>query len=69
MFNSALIYEHAVLKDYAELALLDTTPEHPEYVEAERLLSFLNWFAPISEREVPSTSILREFIGDSFFNY
>ncbi|MDP8213820.1 MAG: hypothetical protein RAO92_08865 [Candidatus Euphemobacter frigidus] len=69
IFNSALIYEHAVLKDYAELALLDMTPVQPEYVEVERLLSFLSWFAPISEREVPSTSILREFIGESFFNY
>lgn len=69
MFNSALIYEHAVLKNYAELALLDVTPDLEEYVEVERLLSFLTWFAPISEREVPFTSILREFIGESFFNY
>ena len=68
-FNSALIYEHAVLKNYAELALLDTTPDQPEYLEVERLLQFLSWFAPISERNVPYTSILREFIGDSFFNY
>lgn len=69
LFNSALIYEHAVLKNYAELALLDATPDQPEYVEVERLLTFLSWFAPISERDVPYTSILREFIGDSFFNY
>jgi uridine kinase len=69
MFNSALIYEHAVLKNYAELALLDVTPDLEEYVEVERLLSFLTWFAPISERDVPFTSILREFIGESFFNY
>lgn len=68
-FNSALIYEHAVLKNYAELALLDTTPDQPEYLEVERLLLFLSWFAPISEQDVPSTSILREFIGESFFNY
>ncbi len=68
-FNSALIYEHSVLKNYAELALLDTTPDNPEYLEVERLLLFLSWFAPISEQDVPSTSILREFIGDSFFNY
>ncbi len=69
IFNSALVYEHAVLKNYAELALLDMTPDQPEYVEVERLLSFLSWFAPISERDVPYTSILREFIGESFFNY
>ncbi len=68
-FNSALIYEHSVLKNYAELALLDTTPDNPEYLEVERLLLFLSWFAPISETDVPSTSILREFIGGSFFNY
>ncbi len=69
IFNSALVYEHSVLKNYAELALLDTTPDQPEYVEVERLLAFLSWFAPISERDVPYTSILREFIGESFFNY
>jgi len=54
IFNSALVYEHAVLKNYAELALLDMTPDQPEYVEVERLLSFLSrGFAPISERDVP----------------
>lgn len=68
-FNSALIYEHAVLKNYAELALLDTTPDQPEYLEVERLLLFLSWFAPIPEQDVPSTSILREFIGKGFFDY
>jgi len=68
-FNSALIYEHAVLKNYAELALLDTTPDQREYLEVERLLMFLSWFAPISEQDVPSTSILREFIGQGFFDY
>lgn len=69
MFNSALVYEQAVLKNYAELALLDVTPGKKEYVEADRLLYFLSLFAPISERDVPSTSILREFIGSSFFEY
>lgn len=69
MFNSALVYEQAVLKNYAELALLDVTPDQKEYVEAERLLCFLAWFAPVAERDVPSTSILREFIGGSFFEY
>jgi len=69
MFNSALIYEQAVLKNYAELALLEVTPDKPEYMEADRLLHFLSFFAPISERDVPSTSLLREFVGGSFFEY
>ena len=58
-----------MLKNYAELALLDVTPGKKEYVEADRLLYFLSLFAPISEQDVPSTSILREFIGSSFFEY
>jgi len=69
MFNSALIYEQAVLKHYAERALLEVTPGQKEYMEAARLLGFLSFFAPLSELEVPSTSILREFIGGSFFDY
>jgi len=69
IFNSALVYEQAVLKNHAELGLLDVAPDDPNYVEAHRLLQFLSFFAPISERDVPSTSILREFIGDSFFSY
>lgn len=69
MFNSALVYEHAVLKYFTEQALLEVTPDQPEYVEADRLLHFIYLFVPISERDVPSTSILREFIGDSFFQY
>lgn len=69
MFNSALFYELGVLKQYAELALLEVSPEEEEYVEADRLLDFLSFFAPISEDDVPFTSILREFIGKSFFEY
>jgi len=68
-FNSALVYELGVLKQYAELALLDVTPAQAEYVEADRLLNFLSFFAPIPEEAVPSKSILREFIGKSFFEY
>jgi uridine kinase len=67
MFNSSLIYEVGVMKQLAELALLEVTPDQEEYVEADRLLSFLSFFAPISEDDVPFTSILREFIGKSFF--
>jgi len=68
-FNSALVYELGVLKHYAELALLDVSPGDPEYCEADRLLNFLSFFAPIAEDDVPSKSILREFIGKSFFEY
>ena len=69
MFNSALVYEVGVLKHYAELALLEVSPDQAEYVESDRLLNFLSFFAPISEDSVPLTSILREFIGKSFFDY
>ena len=64
MFNSALIYELAVLKKYAEELLIDIHEDLPEYVEAKRLLNFLSYFYSIvDEKEIPSTSILREFIG------
>lgn len=67
MFNSALIYELAVLKQYAEPLLTKITPEYPEYPEAKRLLKFLSYFLPLPDREVPINSILREFIGSSCF--
>lgn len=67
MFNSALIYELAVLKSYAEPLLTQITPDLPEYVEAKRLLKFLGYFVPLDECEVPLNSILREFIGSSCF--
>ena len=69
MFNTALVYEPAVLKVYAERFLLEVPREHPTYTEAFRLLKFLQWFVPIFEHDVPSTSILREFIGGSAFRY
>ncbi|MDP8217423.1 MAG: hypothetical protein P9M03_01725 [Candidatus Theseobacter exili] len=69
MFNSALVYEHAVLRNYAERFLLDVPRSRPEYAEARRLLSFISVFVPISPDEVPPTSILREFIGESGFEY
>jgi uridine kinase len=68
-FNSALDYELAVLKFYAEPLLRTVKPNMPEYSEAVRLLSFLENFAPIPPQYVPSQSILREFIGDSEFKY
>ena len=68
-FNSALDYELAVLKFYAEPLLRSVKPGMEEYSEATRLLSFLGNFAPIPPQYVPGTSILREFIGDSEFKY
>ena len=68
-FNSALDYELAVLKVYAEPLLASVKPDVPEYQEARSLLSFLANFAPLHPRWVPATSILREFIGESAFRY
>ena len=68
-FNSALDYELAVLKVYAEPLLASVKPEVREYQEARSLLSFLGNFAPLHPRWVPPTSILREFIGESAFKY
>lgn len=67
MFNSALIYELAVLKQYAEPLLFGIGPEEPEYFEAKRLLKFLDYFLGISGVNVPNNSICREFIGGSCF--
>lgn len=68
-FNSALDYELAVLKVYAEPMLRSVKPTQYEYAEAVRLLGFLENFAPIPPQHVPGQSILREFIGDSDFKY
>lgn len=65
MFNSALAYELAVLRPLAEPLLLRVEPDAPERVEADRLLSLLRWFTPVSGDLVPDNSILREFIGGS----
>ena len=63
IFNSALIYELSVLRQYAEPLLAKITPEYPEYLEARRLTGFLRHFRLAPPDQVPSTSILREFIG------
>lgn len=63
MFNSALVYELSVLKSYAEPLLLQLEPGRPGYVEAHRLLAFLNWFEPMPSDLIPYNSILREFVG------
>jgi uridine kinase len=65
MFNSALVYELAVLKPFAEPLLLQVKPRTPEHIEAKRLLSFLEWFVPATPDLIPDNSILREFIGGS----
>lgn len=67
MFNSALIYELAVLKQYAEPLLFGIHKEEPEALEAKRLLKFLDYFLGVSSEDVPKNSILREFIGGSCF--
>lgn len=67
MFNSALVYELAVLKQYAEPLLFGIPKDSLEYVEAKRLLKFLDYFLGLSSEDVPKNSILREFIGGSCF--
>ena len=69
MFNSALIFEFAVLKRHAEPILQEVPKFCEEYTEAHRLLKFLQYFVPVPEREIPPTSFLREFVGGSSFRY
>jgi uridine kinase len=69
MFNTALPYETAVLKVYAERFLLEVPQEDPAYGEVHRLMKFLSLFVGIFPDEVPQNSILREFIGGSTFHY
>ena len=68
MFNSAQIFELAVLKTFAEPLLFQIPKEAPEYYEAKRLLRFLEYFLGIDSENVPNNSICREFIGGSLFN-
>jgi len=65
MFNSALLYELAVLKPLAAPLLLQVEPGTRAYVEAKRLMAFLEWFEPLAPDLVPDNSILREFVGGS----
>ena len=69
MFNSALLFELAVLKRHAEPMLAEVPKYCDEYGEAHRLLTFLSYFESIPEREIPPTSFLREFVGGSSFRY
>jgi uridine kinase len=68
VFNSALVYELAVLKPFAEPLLRQVEPGTMEYVEVRRLLAFLDWFLPCDSDLIPDNSILREFIGGSILH-
>ena len=67
MFNSALIYELAVLKQYAEPILFGIDKECEEYIEAKRLLKFLEYFVGVGSENIPKNSLLREFVGGGCF--
>lgn len=68
-FNSSLLFELSVMKNYAEPILSQVPVDSPEYAVAYRLLTFLSYFEPLGEQDVPSTSLLREFLGGSSFHY
>lgn len=68
MFDSALIYELAVLKQYAEPVLFGIEKDCPEYVEAKRLLKFLDYFVGVGSENIPTNSLLREFVGGGCFH-
>ena len=65
MFNSALVYEMAALKSFAEPILRQVPQSSQARIEAKRLLAFLEWFLPIDIKMIPDNSIIREFLGDS----
>ena len=69
MFNTALLFELGVLKPWAEPLLKEVPPIAPEYTESLRILKFLSYITPIAEKEIPPTSILREFLDGSSFDY
>lgn len=67
MFNSAYLIEFAVLRNHAEPILASVPQDCPEYAEAHRLLKFIHYFTPVPDKEIPPTSLLREFVGGSLF--
>ncbi len=69
MFNSAYLIEFAVLKNHAEPILRSVPQNCPEFSEAHRLLKFIHYFTPVPDKEIPATSLLREFLGGSSFKY
>ena len=68
VFNSSLIYETALLKPYVQPLLFGVPRDSEEYIEAKRLLKFLNYFLPIPGDNIPKTSIMREFIGGGCYH-
>ncbi len=68
MFNSALVYELACLKLYAEPLLFGIGKDEPEYIEAKRLLKFFDYFVAVPSDDIPRNSLLREFVGGSCFD-
>lgn len=69
MFNTAMLYELAVIRQQA-IPLLEQVPENcDEFSEAHRLLKFLRYFTPLTDKQLPPTSLLREFLGGSSFTY
>jgi uridine kinase len=68
-FNSSLLFELGVMKEYAEQILREVPRDVPEYGEAYRLRTFLSYIVPIGDTMIPSTSLLREFLGGSSFHY
>ncbi len=68
-FNSSLLFELGVMKSYAEPLLRQVPHDVPEYSEASRLLQFLDCFDAVPADQIPSTSLLREFLGGSLFHY
>ena len=69
MFNSSLIFELSVIKEYAEELLRGVPRDIPEYAEAYRLRTLLSYFTPITDKTIPTTSLLREVLGGSSFRY
>ena len=69
IFNTSLIYELSALKNIAEKVLSEITPDEKEYAEASRLLNMLKYFEPIPKKEVPTNSLLKEFLGGGNFKY
>ena len=69
MFNSSLIFELGVMKELAESILKSVPRDVAEYAEAYRLMKLLSYFTPITDKLIPSTSLLREFLGGSSFHY
>ncbi|MBQ7640450.1 MAG: nucleoside kinase [Bacteroidales bacterium] len=67
MFNSAYLIEFAVLRNHAEPILSSVPQDCPEYAEAHRLLKFIHYFTPVPDKEIPPTSLLREFVGGSLY--